>query len=207
MLKKADISSELKAISPVVEKLPIEPVFTVPEGYFAQFPEKLMQRIRKEENQDVSAELEEISPLLAARLTRKMPFTLPDGYFSETILPTAAEKPQAPVLPMYPVKRNRILYAAAAMAALVGLFSLFYLVNHNQQEALPTVNVSAELPKLNASELNSYLLTSPDDDQAEPLSLAGLEEIDFESLIDEVNDKELSEFLIENPSLRIETLN
>jgi hypothetical protein len=108
---------------------------------------------------------------------------------------------------MYPVKRNRILYAAAAMAALVGLFSLFNLVNHKQQEALPTVNVSAELPKLNASELNSYLLTSPDDDQAEPLSLAGLEEIDFESLIDEVNDKELSEFLIENPSLRIETLN
>jgi hypothetical protein len=50
-------------------------------------------------------------------------------------------------------------------------------------------------------------LNSPDDVPAEPLSLAGLDEIDFESLIDEVNDKELSEFLTENPSLRIETLN
>jgi hypothetical protein len=60
---------------------------------------------------------------------------------------------------------------------------------------------------MNSTELNSYLLNSPDDVPADPLPLAGLDEVDFESLINEVNDNELSEFLTENPSLRIESLN
>jgi hypothetical protein len=207
MLNRANILSELKAISPVVEKLPFSPVFTVPEGYFTQFPETLLQRIRKEENQEVFTELEEISPLLAAKLTKKMPFSLPEGYFSESILPPNSEAPVARVVPMYPAKKTWMLYAAAAIVALVGVFSLFYLVSNNDGTSGTDLNLSAELPKLKSTELNTYLLNSPDDVPAEPLSLAGLDEIDFESLIDEVNDKELSEFLSENPSLRIEALN
>jgi hypothetical protein len=108
---------------------------------------------------------------------------------------------------MHPAKRTWILYAAAAIVVLVGVFSLFYLLSNNAQPSGVEVNLSAELPKLKSIELNTYLLNSPDDVPGEALPLASLDEIDFESLINEVNDKELSEFLKENPSLRIETLN
>jgi hypothetical protein len=207
MLKRADILSELKEISQVVEKLPFLPVFTVPKDYFDRFHENLMQRIRKEEKQDISAELEEISPVLAARLSKKMPFSLPEGYFSENLLSPSLETPEAPVIPMFPAKRTRVLYAAAAVVALVGIFSLLYRANDVQPSPAAVVNISSELPKMKASELNNYLLNSPDDVQAEPLSLAGLDDVDFESLIDEVNDKELSEFLTESPAIKIESLN
>jgi hypothetical protein len=204
MLNRADILSELHAISPVVEKLPFSPVFTVPEDYFTHFHQILMQRIQIEENQDVSAELGEISPLLAAKLTKKMPFSLPEGYFSEAILPPSTE---APVVQMFPAKRASVLYAAAAVAALVGIFSLFFLIGNNEKNLTPDLHVFSELPKMNSTELNSYLLNSPDDVPEDPLPLAGLDEVNFESLINEVNDNELSEFLTENPSLRIESLN
>jgi hypothetical protein len=182
MLNRADILSELHAISPLVEKLPFSPVFTVPEDYFTHFHQILMQRIQKEENQDVSAELGEISPLLAAKLTKKMPFSLPEGYFSEAILPPSTEAPVVQI-------------------------SLFFLIGNNEKNLTPDLHVFSELPKMNSTELNSYLLNSPDDVPADPLPLAGLDEVDFESLINEVNDNELSEFLTENPSLRIESLN
>jgi hypothetical protein len=133
-----------------------------------------------------------------------MPFSLPEGYFSEAILPPSTE---APVVQMFPAKRARVLYAAAAVAALVGIFSLFFLIGNNEKNLTPDLHVFSELPKMNSTELNSYLLNSPDDVPADPLPLAGLDEVDFESLINEVNDNELSEFLTENPSLRIESLN
>lgn len=207
MLKRADILSELNEISQIVENLPFSPVFTVPKGYFDRFHEILMQRIRKEGKQDISAELEEISPLLAGRLSKKMPFSLPEGYFSENILPPSLETPEARVVSMFPAKRTRLLYAAAAVAALIGIFSLLYRANDVQPSPAALVNISSELPRMKSSDLNNYLLNSPDDVQAEPLSLAGLAEVDFESLIDEVNDKDLSEFLTENPSLNIESMN
>lgn len=207
MLNRTDILSELHAISPVVEKLPISPVFTVPKGYFTQFHEILIQRIRKEEYHNVSAELETISPLLAAKLTKKMPFSLPKGYFSDAILPPSTETAVAPVVHMFPSKRTRVLYAAAAVTALVGLFSLFFLIGNNEKNHTPALHVSAELPKMNSTELNTYLLNSPDDVPEDPLPLAGLDEVDVETLINEVNDKELYEFLTENPSLRSESLN
>jgi hypothetical protein len=41
----------------------------------------------------------------------------------------------------------------------------------------------------------------------EPLSIAGLEEIDFENILDNVNVGELQEFINENPSYQIENIN
>lgn len=71
------ILNELSTISQTVANIPDVPVFTVPENYFAQFPEKLMSKIRE----DVQYETSLISPLLGG-LEKKTPFSVPEGYFS-----------------------------------------------------------------------------------------------------------------------------
>jgi hypothetical protein len=209
MLNRTDISNELKVISPAVEKLPFTPVFTVPDGYFTHFPQFLMEKIKNVENDTVAAELESISPLLAGSLTKKMPYSLPEGYFSTSnpALQPPREERVAPVVPMFPVKKSRMLYAAAAVVAFLGIFTLLYKLNTGSQPLDANVNITAELPKVDAREINAYLLYAPEDVQTEPLSLANLEDIDFEGVINDINDKELKEFLTENPSLKIETLN
>ncbi len=208
MLDRIHIINELNTLSPVVAKLPFSPVFTVPEGYFTQFPEKLMQKIKKQGDSEVVSELEEISPLLAS-LQRKTPFSVPDGYFSDfssTLYPES-EIQTAPVISMVRAKRMKIFYAAAAIAAIVGLSSLFFAMNDHKPTIQDQVNVVAELPKLDVSEMNLYLQSSPEFVQAEPLSLAGLEDIDFEGVINDLNDEELKQFVNENPSLHIENMN
>lgn len=209
MLNRTDILNELKGISPAVEKLPFAPVFTVPEGYFTHFSGLLMEKIRKAESDSIEAELEAISPLLAGSLTKKMPYSLPEGYFATAnpALQSPKEERAAPVVPMFPVRKSRMLYAAAAVVILLGIFTLFYKLNTGSQPSDINFSITAELPKVDAKEIDAYLQYAPEDVPAEPLSLANLEDIDFEGVINDVNDKELKEFLVENPSIKIETLN
>lgn len=53
-----------------------ENVFTVPAGYFASLPERIMERIRAGE------ELQTLSPLLGG-LSKKMDYAIPSGYFEK----------------------------------------------------------------------------------------------------------------------------
>jgi hypothetical protein len=70
MSDRRDILTELSSISTVVAELPFEPVFTVPDGYFDEFPDKLMKMVQNERELDVKSELQNLSPLLAS-LDRK----------------------------------------------------------------------------------------------------------------------------------------
>ena len=56
-------------------------VYSVPEGYFENFAQSVLQKI-EQNNVSASEELETLSPLLAG-LSRQMPYTVPQGYFSE----------------------------------------------------------------------------------------------------------------------------
>ncbi|HEX5667168.1 MAG TPA: hypothetical protein VFX73_00125 [Chitinophagaceae bacterium] len=211
MTDRKEISSELSAISNTVAELPFKPVFTVPEGYFHEFPEKLMKMIREEENSDVRSELEQISPLLAS-LERKTPFTVPDGYFSQLEHDLLPEKEHIPakVVEMYRPGRLRVWYSAAAVTAILGLFTWFYLANNGNETVQPetvAVNLNAELPQVSETEINSYLATIPENIQVEPLSLAGVEEADFDEILNEINENELQQFINENPAFKIDNMN
>ncbi|HLO82060.1 MAG TPA: hypothetical protein VK166_13925 [Chitinophagaceae bacterium] len=209
MSAREEISSELSKISKTVAELPLMPVFTVPEGYFDGFPAKLLEKIRKTEELDVVSELEQISPLLAS-ISRKTPFSVPDGYFSqlEQLLPQNEQLPAKVVTMLQPAKL-RIWWAAAAVTAILGFFAWFYIINNNRIgiDGPALVNVNAELPKISETEINSYLATTPEPIQIEPLSLAGVQEADFDAIMNDITESELQQFINENPTLQIENMN
>jgi hypothetical protein len=211
MPDRKEILSELSIISNTVAELPLKPVFTVPEGYFDQFPEKLMKTIREEDKSDVRSELEQISPLLAS-LERKTPFSVPDGYFSQLEHDLMPEKEHsvAKVVEMHRPGKLRVMFAAAAVTAILGIFTWFYLMNDGNETALPetvAVNLNSELPQVSETEISRYLATTPENIQVEPLSLAGVEETDLDEIMNEINENELQQFINENPAFKIENMN
>jgi hypothetical protein len=92
MERSNEILTEIREIAPVLGKSgPIRSPFTLPGGFFENFPEILMFRIRLEASGSPEAvnkmdnirsdqEIDNISPLLAG-LQHKTTFQVPDGYF------------------------------------------------------------------------------------------------------------------------------
>jgi hypothetical protein len=54
----------------------------VPEGYFEDFPVRMLGLARARELDSVAGELDRISPLLGL-MNKEIPFTVPEGYFAE----------------------------------------------------------------------------------------------------------------------------
>jgi hypothetical protein len=202
------ILNELSAISQTVANITDRPVFTVPENYFAQFPEKLMSKIRE----DAQFETTLISPLLGG-LERKTPFNVPEGYFSaledqlkKAVLPAVTPE-TAPVIPMFRKRQVWKLSVAAMLAGIIGISAWFYF----QQAAAPfspaQVNVKAELPKVSEDEITDFLLSVPEMPQAETPQVAGLNNLNVEDMLKDVQDGELQDFVKEMPDLQTEKLN
>lgn len=68
MTRRIDILSELKESAPTLARVPAVNVFSVPDGFFVDFPEAMLELVK-----------EESSGLLDAAV--KQPFAVPDGYF------------------------------------------------------------------------------------------------------------------------------
>jgi hypothetical protein len=76
------IQEELKALN---SELPLEKgaeIYSVPEGYFEGFAALMLQKIKAEQIESASEEIGALSPLLAG-LSKKMPYSVPGGYFSK----------------------------------------------------------------------------------------------------------------------------
>lgn len=200
------ISNELSTISQTVANIPFLPVFTVPENYFAEFPEKMMEKIRE----DAGYETQLLSPLLGG-IEKKNPYSVPDGYFAgfrenlkTSSVPDESVEP-APVIRMFPKKALK-LSVAAMVAGIIGISA--YLYFQLDSPVIPTaqVNINAELPKVSEAEMNDFLLSVPDMPQTDILQMAGLDNLDFEDMLKDVQDSELQEFVKET-DLQPEKLN
>lgn len=82
MNSRIHISDELRELNSSLPAHAIEPVFTVPEGYFDHFAASVLAKIKAQEPVAVSDELSALSPLLAG-IPKKMPYSTPENYFSE----------------------------------------------------------------------------------------------------------------------------
>lgn len=76
MARNEEIGVELEAISKVVAGLPADLPYTVPSGYFQQFPEQMLDLIQRSEGR-----MEETPSLLLSGL-RDTPLKAPAGYFN-----------------------------------------------------------------------------------------------------------------------------
>src|SRR5215203_3965666 len=82
MSNRTTIKDELNELNSL---LPFEKgpeLYSVPLGYFEGFAHSVLQRL-KIDSLSSFEELEEVSPFLAS-IPKKMPFSVPDGYFTAT---------------------------------------------------------------------------------------------------------------------------
>jgi hypothetical protein len=202
------ILNELNIISQTVANIPRVPVFTVPENYFAEFPGKLMEKIRE----DAKIETELLSPLLGG-IQKKNPFSVPDGYF--TTFEEQLKKSNLPVVMPEPAKVIRMtgtrqvwkLSVAAMVAGVIGITAWFFY-QQNTSVIIPSqVNVKAELPKVSEEEMNDFLLSVPEMPATETPQVAGLDNLNIEDMLKDVQDGELQDFVKDMPESQPEKLN
>ncbi len=76
------IQDELKELNSLLPFDKGPELYSVPEGYFEGFAQSVLQRL-KFDALSASEELGEIAPFLSS-LPKKMPFSVPEGYFTES---------------------------------------------------------------------------------------------------------------------------
>ena len=84
MNSRNNIKDELKELN---SQLPLEKgaeLYSVPKGYFDRFADLMLQKVKGEQAISAAEELASLSPLLAG-LSKRMPFNVPRGYFSQNI--------------------------------------------------------------------------------------------------------------------------
>lgn len=153
--KGKDIGKELREIAPELGALGASPEFDVPGGYFEEFPDSLMARIRALEKEEaVTAELAELSPSLAA-MPRQSPFSVRDNYFESLTRDIADRKFQGtPGKVVKMSKKLRLYKQCLVAAAIAGVISIGAVVLSKQ---FSTNSLDKQMAKLTDQEIIDYL--------------------------------------------------
>ena len=203
MRGKSDIQVELESFSKKVSEIPVKQVFTVPDGYFDLLPGLILEKIRTMEDGH-KEEIFSLSPLLAG-MSRKMPMSVPEGYFSEVRIPSeTGEKTPAQVVSM-PKNRFRHYAVAASIIAILGLGALIYNMSQ-QQGNMDPLSVSKELPKVSEKEMDEFLSGFPDITVPEPIVVAG-NPAEAEEMMRDLDEEGLKDFLSDQPEITPKKLN
>lgn len=155
MNKGNDIGKELREIAPGLDALGPAPAFDVPGEYFEDFPGKMMAQIRAmERKEEITAELAELSPFLAA-IPRQSPFTVEDGYFDALTSNVSARKLEAPPGKVVKMSRRLRLYKKCLVAAAIaGAISIGAVLLSKQ---FGTKSLDKQLAQLSDQEIIDYL--------------------------------------------------
>lgn len=215
MTHNTDIEKELSALSPTLANMGKENIFSVPEGYFDDFPLSILAQIKLQEPEMDKPALEEISdlsPVLAA-LKEKNVFEVPAGYF-QTFPEKLADKREGEGEGAVIVDINRGRkrawrnYAvAAAVLGITGISALFFLVNNSGGGLTADVKnkeihlVEGQLAKIDDAALESYLSGIPefsdwdeDMDDLHPSVFLKLDDNNVHDLFLDISDNTLEEF-------------
>lgn len=146
---------DLRSGTPAVQQHP-----TIPAGYFDGLSQTILQRIKAEETNTPQAELESLSPFLAA-IPKQAPFTVPEGYFESLQVNHLLPAP-----PLRVVHRTNATTwvkwtVAACLAALIGSSALLFLTETDGGSFHNKV-VEKKLEDLNDQDIVEYLQTHTD---------------------------------------------
>jgi hypothetical protein len=217
MAKNTRILQELQGIAPRLAAQNVGLPFAIPEDYFSQFPEKMLEkalnqpgkqevppgyfdafagnmlgRVRKME---VEKELKEVAPLLNS-ISKSMPHYLPEGYFSRDIPIPAIEKP-AKVVPMFgsTVRSWAVAASVIAVLSLGWIFMNRQNASTDQYTTFTTEEINTMLGKMDETRLDKLVEESAVETEfTELLLLAGQ---DVENSLQDLSTDELK-FYLEN---------
>lgn len=188
--------------SVILEKIPYEiPAkteipFEVPDSYFAGFPQQVMTAIR-------NAEADDELPTVLQSISREMPYSVPEGYFSQDRFKAPPAEVSKPVL-MRPVHSFRRYAVAASVTALlaVSAWLVFPKTGASSDPALSyqeakSLNIGAALSVVDEGVLEAYVKETPKNFAVAFLQTD--EQLNVEETVAEVNTGDLDDFLIESP--------
>lgn len=80
MAQNNNILQELNELGSSLTKVTPQNIYTVPDGYFDDLAQQVMNRIKLLEAENTEEELKLLSPMLAS-ISKQMPYSVPSGYF------------------------------------------------------------------------------------------------------------------------------
>jgi hypothetical protein len=211
------ILTELLEIAPFLGKAGVlEAPYGIPAGYFEDFADILMYRIRFEaegfgEIKSVSSpeEISGISPLLAG-LKKKNPYQVPVGYFeslnndvqiSENVPPKLTAVPQSSKPKKISIPMRIVRYAAAA--CIVGMIGIttFNLTHHQLLDPINGLTTVSDQDMANFLDKDDVHWT-PDNPSDLQTSTVNLSDNDIHDLLGSVPDVELEQYSLLLPELK-----
>lgn len=129
---------------------------TIPAGYFDGLSQTIMQRIKAEETNTPLAELESLSPFLAA-IPKQVPFTVPEGYFESLQINHLLPAPPLRVVHRTNASTWIKWTVAACLTALIGSSAILFITSGNGH-----YKVEKQLEDLNDQDIVEYLQTHTD---------------------------------------------
>jgi hypothetical protein len=219
------ISTELQEIAPMLAAAGRRMPYTVPQGYFENFPETALSKLNKQTQQDVPegyfegfaltmlqkvrnsevrAELDEIAPLLNS-VSKAMPYSLPEGYFEQwkPAIPVATVPQPAKIVKMGGGFGWKKWAAAAAILLTTGLAWQLWVKspdNTGTELAINPAAVDTLLTGIDANSLSGYLET--EESGSEFTSLLTMAEQDIETGVQQLSNEDLKWYL-ENQAVTI----
>ncbi len=194
-LEAGNARSETVALAPELAAISREMPYSLPAGYFDQLD---LGYVWADES-SASKELESLSPLLAG-LKKESPYQVPQDYFrQETLAIPEQEETKAPVRRLFAQPWFR--YAAAALLiAAIAVTALPLLqkgkgIDPNEKSY---AWVEKNLKKVETEEINEFLELFPEDMTAQNNVTVSAE---VKSLLQDVSDSEIRDFLKETGSL------
>jgi hypothetical protein len=217
MDSKNQILTELQEIAPRLGQVGFSRIpYLVPSGYFADFPDLLMIRIRLEPGgytENASREISEISPLLSG-LRNKITYQAPAGFFESIHAKIPASENTEPVLPFFnpasdsqSVRSKKVIsipvrvlrYAAAA--CIIGMIGIAaFNITHHRNITDPIMGLTT----VSAQEMANYLDAddihwTPGVTSAAETASVDFSDDDIHDLFKGVPDVELEQYILALP--------
>ena len=217
---------ELSLISPFLEGISREMPNSLPSGYFDGFGDDVFSKLKGDENESSRAEIDSLSPLLAG-LRSKPIFEVPETYFQNLTwdINLAMDNGKGGKIVPLGGGGNIFLYASAAIV--IGFISISAWVFFSQKSKNQDINSMARantqqlfddstirsfLPQVSDDAISDYLENEVDalvpvvteEDLNNATALLNIDESDFKTLLHDIPDDEIQQYLKENPGSKDE---
>lgn len=154
--------------------------FNIPEGYFDNFNDRLMDRIKEEE----AGKVESLIP-------KNDGFSVPDGYFNK-VTPAVLSKTIGKETKVIPLRSNRNLYYAVASVAAIFILIFSFTWNSDSESISFEDLASAEIEAY--FDNNTHGMTS-----YEIATIIPIEDVSLGDVLEDVlEDDNILEYLDEN---------
>ncbi len=171
-----------------------KPLQSVPDNYFDEFAGKMLAMAKNSEPKNTQVD----TPLLDA-IDRKMPYTVPEGYFEQFKEQLSDRLIVAPVKSIQSYRNNFVRFSAAA-AVLVMLLTGFWIINQpnvTDNTTAAITPVETKMSNIDTETLSDYLENTA---KVEEFAYYLIQPVDdIEGSLDQLSTEDLLQFLENSP--------